>query len=825
LQATDAASNLVGLAGSDRLRGGQGSDALLGGEGNDTLEGKWGNDYLLGEQGDDTLLGDSSDDFLSGGSGTNHLTGGEGADKFLLDAEGTANIRDFQKDEDTLVLPVGIQFSDLELIQQGHNAVIQLSGDTLAVLSNIDTDTIVADTFFLLPDIQQETEPVQLSENEGENEGGTDGDGSEPFQTPEEAIVEQVRSEGDRAARADVARRLFGLDGAGIKIGIISDSFDNFLVDEFLTASDEVQSGELPGQGNPDGYTQPVQVLREAAGLNEGRAMAQIIYDLAPGAELLFHTVFNQDLGEGEGESFAIAINALVAAGADIIVDDVGTTANLFFEDSTVAQAVNQAAKQGITYITSAGNQGTLSYESEFRLSTTFSYRGSQYQAHDFDVSAGIDLFQDIQTPDVSAIDLLMNWQQSAGQVQTDYELFLLDQPILPGEGSQILATADIPALDATDAPAQSLSYLNTQQGTVYLMIARKQGASPSKPSPESNPAPEQIKWINFGGDPSSIYQYVNDSASSTAATVFGQANAMGAIAVGAADFAKTPAYGVSPVIIEDYSASGGSPIYFDPDGNPLPVAEQRDKPEVIAPTRVATSVPLFEEFSGTSAAAPHIAAVAALMLERAGGSKSLTPEQIRTLLQETAFPVAPQPNLPKNTGFVQADAAVTQAFTAEQTGTSRSDTLQGTDASENLYGLGDNDQLLGGQGLDALYGGDGDDTLEGGQDNDYLLGDRGDDVLVGSIGQDFLAGGRGQNRLTGGEAADIFLLDLNGTAILEDFQKGEDLIALPATLQFSNLTFIPQDQNTLIRFSNTDLATLTETTTAALTVADFVLA
>jgi len=88
---------------------------------------------------------------------------------------------------------------------------------------------------------------------------------------------------------ADAARANFGVNGSGIKIGVISDSY-NFLGGE----ATGINSGDLPGVGNPSGFQSSVNVLRDATfGTDEGRAMIELIHDLAPGAEILFHSAFN----------------------------------------------------------------------------------------------------------------------------------------------------------------------------------------------------------------------------------------------------------------------------------------------------------------------------------------------------------------------------------------------------------------------------------------------------------------------------------------------------------------------------------------------------
>jgi hypothetical protein len=68
----------------------------------------------------------------------------------------------------------------------------------------------------------------------------------------------KVTTEGDKALKSNTTRDLFNVDGTGIKVGIISTSFnaENKL-------SDDVVSGELPGENNPDGSTTLVQILKD----------------------------------------------------------------------------------------------------------------------------------------------------------------------------------------------------------------------------------------------------------------------------------------------------------------------------------------------------------------------------------------------------------------------------------------------------------------------------------------------------------------------------------------------------------------------------------
>jgi len=660
-------------------------------------------------------------------------------------------------------------------------------------------------------------------------------------------MVGQVTSEGDRAMRSSLARELFDLDGTGIKIGVISNSYN-----AQGGAAKNVATGDLPGRSNPNGYKKPVHVLQDNLGLqtDEGRAMLQIIHDVAPGAELLFHAVGNSE------EDLANAIRSLTQAGADIIVDDIGFDTAPFFQDGVAAEAVAQAAQQGVIYFSAAGNDGDRAYQSQFRAGSTFTYRGNTYEAHDFDPGAGVDLFQDIQIPQATSgeilynnlpgINLVLGWDQPTGSVTHDLEMFLVSSPQLPSAAGVISdSTVFSPR---PDAPLQTLSYTTPSAKTVYLVIARRVNAT--------SPTPGLIQWSSFSSSGNVKYQYVNDTADAVGgSTLFGHPNAKEAIAVAAASYATTPAFGGITPVLESFSSRGGTPILFDAQGNRLATPEVRQKPELVGPDRVSTTVQStnpdldFSSFAGTSAAAPHLAAVAALMLQRAGGRHSLTSAQVLSALQTTALPMDAAGNFSSGAGFVRADAAVLQSFTTEIKGDAADNRLQGTQASDNLYGLAGNDTLLGGGGLDALFGGIGRDILNGQDGNDYLVGELGNDTLLGGKGNDrlegqqgndvlngqdgnddlrggdgndTLLGGKGKNRMYGGKGNDLFGLDRRGLAIIQDFRKGRDRLDLPNAIQFGSLNLVQQGQNALIQLGDHELATLQHFQTNQLSASDF---
>lgn len=136
---------LEGGARNDTLYGGNGKDTLHGDEGNDYLEGGKDKDYLFGGLGDDTLIGGHGKDTLYGGEGNDVLIGGKDKDTFVLMPEGMSDIiEDFEHKKDYLGLTDGLTFEQLTIGQADSNTVISIteSGETLAVLNNVESDLI-----------------------------------------------------------------------------------------------------------------------------------------------------------------------------------------------------------------------------------------------------------------------------------------------------------------------------------------------------------------------------------------------------------------------------------------------------------------------------------------------------------------------------------------------------------------------------------------------------------------------------------------------------------------------------------------------------------
>ncbi len=445
--------------------------------------------------------------------------------------------------------------------------------------------------------------------------------------------VGDVTTQGDIAQRSNVARAGFGVDGSGVTVGVLSDSF-NCLGG---AAADEV-SGDLPPLAG-------IAVLDDSAcpASDEGRAMMQLVHDVAPGADLSFHTAF------GGLANFANGIIDLAAAGADIITDDVIYFAEPMFQDGIIAQAVDIVRGAGVAYFSSAGNDARQSYEDDYRR-----FESTGLEFHDFDPGAGVDVSQRIFIPAGGTLLLSFQWDSPAASAggpgsPNDVDIFLTDDP-----ANIILASAtgSNTGLD----PVEILFFQNTSGvGQFYNLIIVK----------FSGPSPGRVKYVRFAD---SIPLEFDTQSSTT----YGHANAAGAEAVGATAWFNTPAFGVNPPALNFFSSRGGTPILFDIAGNRLPAAQIRAKPGVVGPDGGGTTFfggadidsDGFEDFFGTSASVAHVAGAAALLKQANPG---LTPPDILAALRDSAIDMDDPDTAGADAGFdfatgfgfVQADAAV----------------------------------------------------------------------------------------------------------------------------------------------------------------------
>jgi subtilisin family serine protease len=438
-----------------------------------------------------------------------------------------------------------------------------------------------------------------------------------------------VTSQGDRSLNTDVARARFEVDGTGIRVGALSDSF-NCTTGPLLpgqmhtTAAQDVANGDLPAG---------VVILKEDPtcedGIDEGRAMLQIIHDVAPGARLAFHTA-----DDGEADFANGIVQLAVQAGADVIVDDISYLTEPMFQDGNIAQAVDYVRSKGIAYYSSAGNRARQSYVARFRRSGLFGASGEQ---HDFDPGRGVDTLQTI-TLTTAAIEVLsFQWDQPFASVSgapgatsdLDIIFYDLDGDLIPFCDDNLEpAVCQLPGIDVNPgADPVELAVISNQSGAdVQVAVSLELFSGPP-------PALTKYVYFDFGDGAMTVDDFDTQSP-----TTFGHSNAAGSEAVGAAPWYNTAEWGPAfhaecvPACLEIFSSAGGTPILFDINGKRLKKPVVRIKPGVVGPDGGNTSfffapypfeVPgstepdEFPNFFGTSASAPHVAAVAALMLDQ----------------------------------------------------------------------------------------------------------------------------------------------------------------------------------------------------------------
>ncbi|MES2730566.1 MAG: S8 family serine peptidase [Bacteroidota bacterium] len=464
------------------------------------------------------------------------------------------------------------------------------------------------------------------------------------FVSPSYRMVKSIgaiTSQGDKAQHSDLARLNNHVNGLGSTVGILSDSYN-----KLGSANKGVLSGDLPGKGNPNGFTSPVNVLLEGNGIDEGRGMAEIVHDVAPGAKLAFNTA-----GPGQAGFARGILNLANTANADVVVDDVIYFAEPFFQDGIVAKAVDSVHAQGVTYFSAAGNQARESYEAKYKNtavndSTNYHDFGNGDNLQTFKLLPGGYVIFDFQWSDPF-------YSVSGGDgAATDLDVLILnrDYNVVMGAFSANLG----------NNPYEIFDFENDSEDSIFYLLIQKY----------AGPDPQRIKYVTFDG-PIEILTFATNSG-----TIFGHANAAGAIATGAARYDRTPAFGVNPPRRESFSSAGGVAIYFDKEGNAIsPIL--RKKPEIVAPDGGNTTdfpPPAifgpgvdyegdgFPNFFGTSAAAPHAAAVAALMREAT--AKTITPDKILQVLEKNALNMD-VPGFDFNTGYglINANKSVTEVL------------------------------------------------------------------------------------------------------------------------------------------------------------------
>jgi hypothetical protein len=377
-----------------------------------------------------------------------------------------------------------------------------------------------------------------------------------------------IVTEGDSILRSDLVRQL-GVDGNGVKIGVISDGANN--------RAAAIELGELPSDLAVFGSCaaragDSASCLRPST-CNEGTAMLEIIHDIAPGADLAMGAVSTT-------LEFIERLTELVDIfQADVIVDDYGFFLEPYFADGPVAQAVANLLDR-VVYVSAAGNSALGHYEADFQ---TVIVDGEDL--HDFGGAAGSssDATMDIVIEAGQFIVPIMQWNDRFGASANDYDLALIN------DAETDLLCPDCISVEfqtGTEDPVEGFCYFNPgpEAARGKLAIFRYAGAE------------KRMELFVLGGSPSEY--------NSAQGSIFGHAGVPGVLSTGAIR-ASDP----SNDTIEPFSSQGPSRIDF-------PALEVRETPGVTAIDGVSVSGTggFPSTFFGTSAAAPHVAGVVALV-------------------------------------------------------------------------------------------------------------------------------------------------------------------------------------------------------------------
>jgi hypothetical protein len=325
---------------------------------------------------------------------------------------------------------------------------------------------------------------------------------------------------------------------------------------------------------------------------------------------------------------------------ADVIDDDVGYSEEPFFSDGAIALAVDQVKADGVAYFSSAGNDNSGNYSATFNPisdgDARAKFAGNLFLGnveteltmggwHNFGTAQNVSIALPVFAS--AGVDhfLVLQWDDPFFDIipTASYDFLVFDE-----NGFYHPELSGIDNIYSTGQPVQGILLPGGDSGLVWFVAVALRGPG------FATPHAMHLKMVDFDdGAQVTLLQFANRLAPS----VFGHPAAAGAIAV-AADFWDNTAS------TEYFSSLGPTAIFFDQDNVRLAKPDIRQKPEIAAPDGVDTTFfgspgvpgdphPLF---FGTSAAGPHAAGVAALLIQAAGGSGTLSPDKLKTLLEQT---------------------------------------------------------------------------------------------------------------------------------------------------------------------------------------------
>ena len=443
--------------------------------------------------------------------------------------------------------------------------------------------------------------------------------------------VGSVTTEGDAILNADDVRNSFGVDGTGVTVGVISDGIAGIFATGCTTCGSVLGSpldtGDLPistGIRNAGVLTSTsggliAQSFRADGDLEaglagaptgaEGTAMLEIVHDLAPGAQLRFAN-FATSLEFNQAVDF-------LADNSDVVIDDIGFFGAPYDGTSSVSANTgtefNDDTNPIRAYFTAVGNEANKHYQDTFVDSTVdgqpftglpgnlhlFQSPGTNGNADCFGV--GSDVVDAIFLFDVStfggagsSVDVFLVWNDPFGASGNDYDLFLLRSDTLA------VVAQSIDPQDGNDLPVEFLSFSNTTGlDQVFFIVIQN-----------FNNLAAFVEFDMFIRGAPALGGSCTNFENNNFNTVFSSVPAQ-------SDSGGTPVSVMSAGAIDAADPLNDDIEFFSSNG---PTNDGRLKPDGTAIDGVSiTGAGGFgTPFFGTSAAAPHGAGIAALLLQSA---------------------------------------------------------------------------------------------------------------------------------------------------------------------------------------------------------------